>query len=92
MSDWPHNKPKIRKNTKNINFVPRDCKNRFRSVRFTPYGFIRKESSPSSRPCSASQHAYQLARLTKVPLQGGDVRENVRTWFSMPPKPIYTST
>ena len=41
---------------------------------------------------STSQHAYQLARLTKVPLQGGDVRENVRTWFSIPPKPIYTST
>ena len=44
-------------NTKNINFAPRDCKNRVRSVRFTPYGFIRKELSPSVRPFSASQCA-----------------------------------
>ena len=49
--------PKNQKNTKNINFAPRDCKNRVRSMRFTPYGFIRKELSPSVRPFSASQRA-----------------------------------
>ena len=38
-------------------FEPRDYKNRVRSVRFTPYGFIRKELSPSVRPFSASQRA-----------------------------------
>ena len=48
---------KIEKITLNFNSRLPDYKDRVVSVRFTPYGFIRKELSPSVRPFSASQRA-----------------------------------
>ena len=49
--------PKNQKKYKKCQFRTSDSKNRVRSVRLTPYGFISKELSPSGRPFSASQRA-----------------------------------
>ena len=46
-----------KKNLNKLVFEPRDYKNRVRSVRFAPYGFITNEFSRSVRPFSASQRA-----------------------------------